>query len=325
MNKIQPKVAVIVANYNGLSAEYNSEPILYTCLKGLKATKYANMEVIIADDSSTDGSLEYVKRHFDGIRLVSMPKNGGYSKNNNNAIRYAMRSYDPDYILLLNNDIVIKDSRWISKMVSLAEKDNSIGIVGCKLLYPNGKIQHAGVEIGMFPSNRGRGEKDIGQYDSIEELEGVTGAAMLIKKRVIKVIGLLDENFYMGYEDVDYCIMARKAGFRIIYDGKVKLTHLEGFTSTNSKNSDLRDRMFYYQVRNYTYLALKNFGLIKKVIGIAAFTFVGSLITIEGRDRIRGIGGLRFKNNMLGNLAAAFKAVKASIKLYNMHKNSIKK
>ena len=254
MVKDKPNVAVIVANYNGLSAKYNSGSILATCLKGLKETKYANMRVIVADDSSTDGSLDYVKRHFGSVGLVSMQKNGGYSKNNNNAIRYAMRSYSPDYILLFNNDIIIKDSGWISKMVSVAEEDEDIGIVGCKLLYPNGRIQHAGVEIGTFPRNRGRGEKDLGQYDRVEELEGVTAAAMLIKKGVIDAIGLLDEDFYMGYEDVDYCIMARKAGFRIMYDGKVKLTHLEGFTSTNSKNSDLRDRMFYYQVRNYTSL-----------------------------------------------------------------------
>lgn len=315
-----PKVVVIIANYNGLSAEYNSKPILSICLNGLKSTKYPNMKLVVADDSSTDNSLEYIKLHFHGVNSVRMKKNGGYSKNNNNAIRYTLMSYNPDYIVLLNNDIIIKDPEWLNKMVSMAEKDKRVGIVGCKLLYPGGRVQHAGVKIGMLPRNSGRGCEDMGQYNSVEEVEGITGAVMLIKKKVFSTIGLLDESFYMGYEDVDYCIMARKAGFKIIYDGNVTLTHLEGFTSTNSKNSKIRNSMFYYLVRNYTYLALKDFGKLKAIIGIIAFLFVSSSITIEDSDRVRGIRGLRFKSNIVRNMVAAFKAVRAGIKLYSTHK-----
>jgi GT2 family glycosyltransferase len=256
------KVVIIVSNYNGATALYRGKSILFHCLSSLKKTTYENYSVILADDKSTDNSTKYVKKNFPEVDVVTNNNNGGFSKNNNNAIVYAIKRYNPKYILLLNNDIIINQRDWLTRLIDTIAADKKAGIEGCRLVYPNGRIQHAGLSIGdtvplLPPYNKLSGVVDSEIYDKVSYTSGVTGAAMLISKDVISSIGLLDENFYMGHEDVDYCLRATNAGFKIIYNGMVKLTHLEGFTSTHSADPSTRLKMFYYFVRNFVYFRRK--------------------------------------------------------------------
>ncbi len=256
------KVVIIVSNYNGATVQYKGKPILFHCLFSLKKTTYGNYSVILADDKSTDNSATYVKKIFPEVDVVVNKTNGGFSKNNNNAIMYAIKRYNPEYVLLLNNDIIINQRGWLTGLIETIAADKKAGIEGCRLVYPNGRIQHAGLSIGdnvplLPPYNKLAGVADNKKYDKVSYASGVTGAAMLISKDVIGSIGLLDENFYMGHEDVDYCLRATKAGFKIIYNGRIKLTHLEGFTSTHSGDYSIRLKMFYYFVRNFVYFRRK--------------------------------------------------------------------
>jgi hypothetical protein len=311
-----PLVIAVAANYNGFTTYYKGSPIIDVFLNSMKKTDYGNYKVVVADGCSTDGSLNHIKKNFPDILLLSDKKNIGLARSLNRAMRFAINKYNPQYILLLNNDLIITDPKWVTKMVEVAEADDRIGLVGCKLVYANGKIQHAGAVAGLAPHNRGRGETDTGQYDKIEDIGAVTGAVLLIKNTLMEKIGLWDGNFFMGYEDIDYCLRARNAGFKIIYDGKVELIHLEGSTTTNSKDNSRRDLMLFTSQRNYMYYALKNYGLLGwfEVIGLA---LVGSVIGIEGKDAARGLEGFRFKDKPLLRIWKTIRAIPASYGLWN--------
>ena len=313
---VEPRVVVVVSNYSGTTTLYRNRPIIDICLESLKRTSYKNYKVVVVDDCSPDNSVEHIKAKFPNVALLKGRTNVGFARSTNNGITFAL-GLNPSYVLLLNNDIIITDRDWLGKLVEVAESDKGIGIVGCKLVYPNGKIQHAGVLAGITPRCRGRAEPDKGQYDRVEDMEAVVLAATLIKKAVIKKIGMLDGNFFMGYEDTDYCIMARYAGFRVVYDGEVELTHLEGATSTDHKDKSMQDTMFYTYQRNYAYYTMKHFGMFKKVQ--AAFVeLAASIIAIESKDRARVLGSVRLKSRPLWRLG---KTIQAAFDGYAIYKS----
>ncbi|OJT94527.1 MAG: hypothetical protein JJ59_00150 [Candidatus Micrarchaeum sp. AZ1] len=313
----QPKVVIIISNYNGASTIYNDKNILYQCLKSLESTTYKNYKIIVTDAHSTDNSREVVFS-FRGVKFIDIGHKAAFSENNNFAIDYAMKKYNPDYYLLLNNDIIITDKSWLKKLVETAEKYKA-GIVGCQLLYPNNNIQHAGLLIGYYGGrNRGRGEKYAGQYDLIEKMPAVTFAVAIINKKVIKKIGLLDENFYMGFEDADYCLRATQAGFKVFYNGKTKLTHLEGFSSTNAKSKAVRFEYFYSGQKNFVFFMLKHkeFFNFKNKLKALFIYFLSAIIIIEGPDKKRSLLSIRFKRHLWKNIISSFKAQKEAKQLY---------
>src|SRR5208283_355931 len=111
---------------------FKSRPILFHCLGSLKKTRYSNYKVVMSDDSSTDSSVRYVKRKFPKVDVIVSKPNGGYTKAANFGIKYAIKKYDPDYVLMTCNGIIITDGDWLKKLVSVAESDSKTGIVGCK-------------------------------------------------------------------------------------------------------------------------------------------------------------------------------------------------
>jgi len=315
--KSEPLVVIIISNYNGASTLYKGKSILFRCLKSLELTSYKNYKVIITDAHSTDKSKELASK-FGNVEFVDIGHRATLSENNNFVIKYAKITYNPDYYLLLNNDIIITDGYWLKKLVNTAEEYKA-GLVGCQLLYPDGNIQHAGMLINYYGGrNIGRGEHYLGQYDKIEKLPGVTFAVALISKKVIKKIGLLDENFYMGFEDVDYCMRANQKGFKIIYNGNIKLIHLEGFSSTNSYKQNERYNSFYRNQKNYIYFILKHkefFNFRRRFLALLTY-FLIPIISIEGKDRKRAIINIKFKNHKLRNIYLSFKALRIGTALY---------
>ena len=133
---LNPEVCIIILNWNG-------KELLKDCLSSLlKLTGYPNYKVIVVDNGSTDGSLEYVKKNFPQVDVLPLDKNYGFAKGNNKGIKYALKKYKPRYILLLNNDTKIIQRDWLTKLVETAESDKKIGIVVPKLIYTDGRIQH---------------------------------------------------------------------------------------------------------------------------------------------------------------------------------------
>jgi hypothetical protein len=259
-----PKVCIIILNWNG-------KELLKDCLSSLfKLTKYGNYKVIVVDNGSTDNSTEFIKQNFPNVDVLALDKNYGFPTGNNRGIRYALERYNPNYLILLNNDTKIIQKDWLTKMVEVAESDKKIGVVGCKLLYPNDEIQHAGVIFKNYAfRNRGQGEKDKGEYDIIEDTFFASGSCFLIKKTLIQEIGFLDEIYspFLG-EEMDYFFRARKAGFKVMYCGKSKIIHKGGISLhkiDNSKRSFIQTRNALILSFRYCSFSMKLLELLKSV------------------------------------------------------------
>lgn len=194
-----------------------------------------------------------------GIAIVKNEKNYGFSEGNNIGIRYAMREFNPDYFLLLNNDTVV-DSRMVSELVSVGERSDDAGILGPKTLF----YDHP--DVIQLTYNRvnlsrgtilliGEGETDRGQHDEVADSDYVPGSCLLVKKKVVEDIGVLDPTFFCYWEETDYCFRAREAGYRILYCPKARVWHkvsrtaggLGGFTTYYMTRN-----MFWFLVRHST-------------------------------------------------------------------------
>lgn len=299
----QPEIVIVVPNYNGATIMFKNRPILKDCLKSLKLLTYKNYKVVIGDGNSPDNSYKIAKRF--GVDFYRNKVNYGPIKNNNSTIRYVIRKYNPKYILWFNNDALIIQDDFLERLIDVAEKDDDVGVEGCKLLYPNGKIQHAGVTRQF--RNRGRFEIDEGKYDSIEEME-VTAAVCLYRTSMLKRIGLFDDIYYTSCEDVDLCLRARKEGYKVIYNGTAKAIHLEGFTVKASKDNSVKVKDFYARQADYTYLSLKYGNALQKL------RFTGVLLgraffVLEDPEHTKKGNTINQRKGALRNLCLTFKAI----------------
>lgn len=246
---MEPFVSIIIVNWN-------ERELLRECLTSIKDhTDYPNFNVIVVDNSSTDSSVEMIHRDFSWVKLIKnqIPY---FATANNKGIKQALRE-GADYVFLLNNDTKVIHSDWLAKMVEIAEADPNVGIVGCKLIYPDGRIQHAGGAISVMGTfHHGEGRPDNGIYDEIKEVDYVTGAAFMIKKQVLQQIGLLDERFSpVFYEETDYCVRSRRAGYRTVYNSRTTIVHYHGITVKRRP----KPRMNYARHKNRLRFILLNF------------------------------------------------------------------
>ena len=254
-NVMKSKISIIILTWNGL--DYTKK-----CLNSLKESDgIEKCTVYVVDNGSTDGTIEYLSQ-LDWIKLIKNDKNLGFVRGNNVAI-HQIQEGD---VILLNNDIIIVQKNWINKLHESAYKDEKIGIVGCRLVNEKGEFLHAGTYI--YPETYwghqiGGGQKDIGQYSDDREVQGVVFACAYIKRPVIDKIGGLNETFFSYFEDTDYCLSAKKAGFKVICCGKVTLIHYQN-VSTDINNANFSDmflesqkkfkKIWKYDLENrYTY------------------------------------------------------------------------
>lgn len=272
----QPTIYIVIVNWNGRKP-------LQKCLASFFAkTHNPECRIVVVDNASTDGSTEMLQANFPMVELIKNVENAGFSRANNQGIRRALAN-NADYILLLNNDVEITDGKWLEKLIEVLESDSKIGIVGCKLLYPNGKIQHAGGIINLTGGhNRGECKEDTGKYDKIEFLTFVTGAVFLIRSEVVRKIGLLDEGFTpLYYEDVDWCVRARIYGYNVAYSPNPPLIHHCG-SSANKLNHEIK--MFYLR-RSFIRFFLINFQFTDILKRIAKFEIRIAIGCVIGRSK----------------------------------------
>lgn len=208
----------------------------------LYRTDYPDLEIIILDNESTDPTalaLFRLLRADKRVRVISVPDAFNYSALNNAGVRQA----SGEILLLLNNDIDVIEPDWLREMVSHALRPD-VGAVGAKLLYGDGRIQHAGVVLGVGQHNGGPGVAGhfglgaepgetgyLGQFAVTRELSAVTGACLAVRREVYEAVGGFEERWLpISFNDVDFCLRLRQAGFRIIWTPYAVLYHLESAT-----------------------------------------------------------------------------------------------
>jgi GT2 family glycosyltransferase len=217
-----PKVAVVILNYNG-------KVLAERCLRSVLGSPYTNKKVILVDNASTDRSPEHLRTVFPDIVVLNNSENFGVAGGRNRGFREAVRR-GSDYVLSLDNDAHI-DAGLIDRLVEVAESDSRIGILGPKTYADDGSgtIQCAGGRI-TYPQNvcaqRGLGESDHGQYDTMQDVDYFPGFGFMARREVFERLNFIDESFYgYGHEDTDFCLRARQLGYRVVYVPKAIMWH----------------------------------------------------------------------------------------------------
>lgn len=243
-----PKVSIIIPVYNQFNYTYNC---LYAILKNTVNVEY---EVIVADDCSDDKTKEIDHIVF-GITVIHNKKNIRFLLNCNNAAIYAKGKY----ILFLNNDTQVQYN-WLLPLVSLIEGDNNIGMVGSKLVYPDGYLQEAGGIVwndGSAYNYGNRENPDSYEYCYVKEVDYISGASIMIKASVWKKIGGFDPIYSPGYyEDTDLAFEVRKKGYKVCLQPESVVAHFEGVSNGVDTSVGLKkfqvvnQKKFYNKWRN---------------------------------------------------------------------------
>lgn len=207
-------IAIIVLNWNG-------RDLTLDCLRSLAAVTTPHVRIILVDNASTDGSSDAVRQHYGSrVTLIENAQNLGFAAGNNVGIRRALDD-GADFILLLNNDTVVAPD-FVEHLHKPMLSSPDIGITAPKIYYaePKNQIWFAGGELSMWRGiarHTGIRETDRGQYDQERDIDYATGCAFLVRRAVLEKIGDLDPGYRAYFEDADFCVRARRAGFRIRY------------------------------------------------------------------------------------------------------------
>ena len=241
-----PKVSVLIPNKD------HTED-LEQCLHSLYArTLWENYEVIVIENNSeqpeTFAYYQEAQRRYEGLRVVRYPGKGfNFSAINNFGRKYA----SGQYLLLLNNDVEITDGDWMGEMVRQCARPRGGAICGAMLYYPDDTIQHAGVITGLggYAGHSHKYKKRGGsgylfRAATVQDLSAVTAACMLVKTSVWDALGGLDEAFTVAFNDVDFCLRAREAGYKIIWTPYAWLYHHESKSRGSDENDPIKARRF---------------------------------------------------------------------------------
>jgi GT2 family glycosyltransferase len=244
-------VAVIVLTWN-------QRELTIACLDSLAALDYPAecLRIIVVDNGSTDGTVQAIRERFPRVVILENNENLGFAEGNNVGIRHALQG-DAEYIMLLNNDTVVAPS-MIKELLLVAEADPRVGIVGPKMLYFDQPdvIWCAGNQLDWRrgESIRLQAEQPDERLEEFpKEVDFITGCAICLRRQVIEQIGLLDSRFFIYYEETDWCIRARAAGWRVVYVPCARLWHkVSAAMGVTSPATD------YYMNRNVLLFLAKN-------------------------------------------------------------------
>ncbi|MGC4034713.1 MAG: glycosyltransferase family 2 protein [Chitinophagaceae bacterium] len=223
------KVAIVILNWNG-------QRFLQQFLPSVLASTYTNLNIIVADNGSTDNSIEFLKTNFPSVRIIVLSRNFGYAQGYNEALKQV----NADYFVLLNSDVEVQPS-WIEPMVELLEEDKKIAACQPKLLAYNNRhlFEYAGAAGGWldkygYPFAKGRifdvCEEDKGQYDQQEPICWASGAAMFVRASAFQECNGFDNYFFAHQEEIDLCWRMQLAGYKIFSCPSSVVYHVGGGT-----------------------------------------------------------------------------------------------
>ena len=241
-----PKVSILIPNKDHIDD-------LEKCLHSLWAkTSWDNFEVIVIENNSTDPETfayyQKAQQCYDGLRVVTYPKKGfNFSGINNFGRKYATG----DYLLLLNNDVEVRNADWLTELLRQCAHPGGAAICGAELFYPDETLQHAGVITGLggyaghsHKYKKAGGSGYMFRAATVQDLSAVTGACLLVKTSVWDEMGGLDEAFAVAFNDVDFCLRVREAGYRIVWTPYAQLTHYESKSRGGDEKDPVKARRF---------------------------------------------------------------------------------
>lgn len=233
-----PKVSIVIPVYNEFQYTYDC---IRTLAQNIKNVSY---EIIVGDDESTDDTKK-IKKFIKNIKVNINHTDHGFLMNCNRAAELA----EGEYIVFLNNDTLVMEN-WLESLVELIESDETIGMVGSKLIYPDGRLQEAGGILWKDASawNYGRyQDANMPEYNYVRECDYISGASIMIRKALWEEIGGFDQRFIPAYcEDSDLAFEVRKHGYKVMYQPKSVVMHFEGVSNGTELDSGLKK----YQVEN---------------------------------------------------------------------------
>lgn len=291
---MEAKVAIILVNYNG--EKYNE-----ACISSILKSTYNNYEVIVIDNASTDNSVEGLRRFGNNIRLIVSDENLGFSGANNLGIKYALNNKF-DYVMLLNNDTII-EKEMIEFMIDASD---SKYVISPKIYYFDNKnvIWSAGGGMNWIkglPIQYGINELDNYENNKKKKIEFATGCCVLIPITCIEKIGLMSEEYFLYYEDTDYCVRLIRSGYEIHFEPKAVMYHKVSASTGGEKSRVywyymIRNRLIFNKKFNEKKFFYRAYFILTTSVKLLKYLFKRDRVRLEGTingifDFIKGVEG----------------------------------
>lgn len=268
-----PRVTVIILNWNGYEDTAS-------CLESLQKATYDNYQIMLLDNGSIGDDADKLRSNYgDIVHLVRENENRGFAVGNNICVSYAMESLKQDYFLLLNNDTEV-DHDFLSQLIDTVVMNGEIGIAGPKVYYYSlqDRIQAAGVKLNLLSGGIqliGRGQKDADHHDVVTWVPAIMGCCMLIRREVFEKIGMLDKDYFCYHEEIDFCLRASRAGYKIACVPSAKIWHKTPYREKLWRKMPADGRsgfdQTYYLTRNLFILERKNADRLQFTVFIICF------------------------------------------------------
>jgi len=237
-----PLVSIIIVSWN-------TKKYLRDCIISIENQTYTNFEIILVDNASSDGSIEFVKENFSKVHVIKNDDNLGFAEGNNIGIKNSKGS-----IIALFNPDAVADKNWLSNLISILSSSDTIAAASGKMYYLGDQFGKDKIfctwpkidPITAMPFNYNNNEP-------ISKVDYLSGAAMVVKKSIIDKIGLLDSDYFLYFEETDWCARMIRAGYDLIYTPNAIVWHAVSATISES------DKKIYYMERSRIRFALKNF------------------------------------------------------------------
>ena len=245
-----PKVSIIIVNYNG-------KELLQKCLDSLLKVNYDNFEIILVDNNSTDGTVEFITKNYPSLIIIKLDSNKGFAEPNNVAAKISKGKY----LLFLNNDTVVTPN-FIFEMVKVMETDKKIAICQSLLLKPDGSVDSSG----DFIDHLGVVYNSKTKIDEIREVSSARGASMLVRSDIFEKLDGFDQKFFVTFEDVDLCWRSWILGYRVLIIPTSIVYHEGGITIKKIKSE-----IAFHGFKNQLAMKITNFEPILAIRNMMLF------------------------------------------------------
>jgi GT2 family glycosyltransferase len=289
----KPSVGIVIVNHNLRES-------LRETIESCKKVNYPNVQIVVVDNESKDGSQEMVRTIFPDVHLIANPVGLGYAKAASQGMEFLAANHD--YIFSTTNDVIL-DPEILNRLVDVAENDPRTGVLGTKIYFFDRPtvLWHAGAKVPAWHGHSyhiGWERQDGPKYDKIRECDYVTGCGFLLRSSVLREIAFFKEDLIFYSEDADLCYRIREHGYKVLYVPSAKMWHKTSTTLAKNRSLQLR-----YSTRNGLYLIQRHrigypIGLLSHLFLVSPFKMLVFTLMLRPKNAIgiwRGIQDWRKK------------------------------